>query len=715
MKKSSGNLSHKKRKLVIALIILTAAMSATCYENEDVTPRMTQNSSDGGVSGEDGIYLVGSGIYDITGPAAEVGMMGFAVMEQKTSGIHMRLRSRAFIIGDGNKRVVFVSTDTGMMFQAVKMKVAEKLQSDPELGKYYDESNVCLSAIHTHSGPGGYSHYFMYNVTILGFIEDNFNVIVEGIYESIKRAHNNLQPGKILINTGTLDNCGWQRSDFAYQNNPQNERDLYKSNTDTSFTLLKLVTLEGEEVGMINWFAVHPTNIGPENTLISGDNKGYASYLFERDKGTDYQAERTFVAAFAQANAGDISPNVPYGPAPDSIDFKTNTGLHEVTMRQYEKAVALYNGAAEYVKGSVDFRHEYKDMRTLFVEEKNCVTCAAAMGASFASGSPSDNPSPAPLFPPGVTRDSIDWTEDAKTAFLAEFFPAVLGIIWPDTLDEAYVECHEEKPILIPTGIMALNLKNIPMTPQIMPVQVLKVGSLIIAAQPTEVTTMAGRRLKFSVLDEMKGSGVKYAVVAGLANSYASYMATREEYAMQSYAGACTQFGPNELAAFQQEFRRLCAAMKKGEKVEKVITPPDLSGEQHNFLPGVVFDDKPVDVEYGDTVVEPAAEYNIGDTVEAVFWGGHLRNNPMIQKTFLEIVKVDEQGNDLAVVARDWNPETELRWKRDGIAYSKITIRWRTENASRGMYVIRHYGYEKSGWTGRISPYEGETKPFTLQ
>ena len=45
-------------------------------------------------------YLIGAGIYDITGPPAEIVMMGYAVPTQKTSGIHLRLRSRAFIVGD---------------------------------------------------------------------------------------------------------------------------------------------------------------------------------------------------------------------------------------------------------------------------------------------------------------------------------------------------------------------------------------------------------------------------------------------------------------------------------------------------------------------------------------------------------------------------------------------------------------------------------------
>lgn len=42
-------------------------------------------------------FLIGTGIYDVTGPAGQVNMMGYAKPEQTTAGIHQRLRARAFI------------------------------------------------------------------------------------------------------------------------------------------------------------------------------------------------------------------------------------------------------------------------------------------------------------------------------------------------------------------------------------------------------------------------------------------------------------------------------------------------------------------------------------------------------------------------------------------------------------------------------------------
>ncbi len=142
-------------------------------------------------------FLIGAGIHDITGPAADREMIGYVqlLLPQLTGGIHMRLRSRAFIIVSpcNGKRIVFVSADLGMVFQAVKQEVVRRLRES--YGDLYGPDNVIISATHTHAGPGGYSHYVLYNAISLGFDPQNFEVIVSGIYESIAKAHDNLVAG----------------------------------------------------------------------------------------------------------------------------------------------------------------------------------------------------------------------------------------------------------------------------------------------------------------------------------------------------------------------------------------------------------------------------------------------------------------------------------------------------------------------------------------
>ncbi|GLJ23882.1 hypothetical protein SUGI_0453800 [Cryptomeria japonica] len=243
-------------------------------------------------------YLIGTGSYDITGPAADVNMMGYANSDQTASGIHFRLRARAFIVGDPNdngSRVVFVNLDACMASQLVTIKVLERLQS--RYGGLYNEKNVAISGIHTHAGPGGYLQYIVYIVTSLGFVRQSFDVIVDGIEQSIIQAHNNLHPGNIYINTGELLDAGVNRSPSAYLNNPPDEQAQYKYNVDKDMTLLKFVDAKWGPIGSFSWFATHGTSMSRTNRLISGDNKGAAARFME-----DWYSQKSGVSPTSESS-----------------------------------------------------------------------------------------------------------------------------------------------------------------------------------------------------------------------------------------------------------------------------------------------------------------------------------------------------------------------------------------------------------------------------
>ena len=643
-----------------------------------------------------GAFNVGTGMYDITGPAAECGMMGMSNPDQKTEGIHMRLRSRAFVVQDPFtlKRIAFVVAEAGIIPQGIKQAVVKKLLS--KYGGLYTDANVAISATHTHSGPGAYSHYALYNLSMLGYDEKHFNTVADGIYQSIVRAHNNVADGNILINTGDIEGGGANRSIIAYNNNP--ETGNYASNTDKNMTLLRFVDAGGSDIGMLNWFATHPTTMGILNKLISGDSKGYASYLFEKLKGTNYTAAKTFVAAFAISDAGDVSPNMYWG-YPDGVHDYDHMKI--IGERQYNKALNLFNGAQQYLVGSVDYRHMYVDMSNqyinpAFMPDKTHAgtTCVAAIGVSLLAGSTEDGKGI--NIPEGITYPY-------DISLLGHPFPFSFTIIPGDQ------QCHAEKPIVLPTG--RIRPQGIPLTPEVLPVQILKIGNLAIVSLAQEITTMAGRRLKETVMNALAGQ-VNYVEIAGLSNAYAEYVTTREEYAMQNYEGASTHFGPYTLNAYQEKFAYIADAMKNGIPVPSGPTPRDIANAQTLLVPGVVFDDKPLFKSFGSVYSDASASYTRGQTVSVTFWGGHPKNNYQIQNTFLKVEKINSPG--AGIVANDWDPETRYYWKRDGIANSKITIKWDTTNAAPGTYRIRHYGHWKSGWNGAIAPYEGVSRTFTV-
>jgi hypothetical protein len=114
------------------------------------------------------------------------------------------------------------------------------------------------------------------------------------------------------------------------------------------------------------------------------------------------------------------------------------------------------------------------------------------------------------------------------------------------------------------------------LAPTILPLQILKIGQFIVAGFPGEVTTMAGRRLRETLMTALSPVG-KHVVLAAYANDYSQYVTTKEEYDMQHYEGASTLFGPFTLMAYQQELRKLAIALRTGAPVEPGPPPPEVS------------------------------------------------------------------------------------------------------------------------------------------
>ncbi len=130
--------------------------------------------------------------------------MGYAVPDQKGTGLHTRQWARAFVIQDpvSAEKIVYVSIDMCMGFQMVKLQVIENLQkTDPTIT--FD--NVILSGTHTHSTPGGTGGTALVDITTLGFIKHNFDAAVNGIVLAIQRALANVVPGNIKMAAGILD------------------------------------------------------------------------------------------------------------------------------------------------------------------------------------------------------------------------------------------------------------------------------------------------------------------------------------------------------------------------------------------------------------------------------------------------------------------------------------------------------------------------------
>jgi neutral ceramidase len=562
----------------------------------------------------------------------------------------------------------------------------------------------------------------MWNIPTLGFHEDNFNAVVNGIVKAIQMAHTRIQPASILINVGNVASANINRSPTAYLGNPAEERAKYSGDTDTTMTLIKVVGANGKEMGTLNWFPVHGTSMSNTNGFISGDNKGYAEFAFERLKNANNSlpGQEDFVAAFAQSNSGDVSPNTKgafcdngdpcelahstcggwsencHGYGPGKNEFESTQIIGD---NQFKTALGLYNAASVPLVGPLGNVFTYVNMENVTVApqfsgtSQPVTTCPAAMGDAFAAGT-TDGPGEFNF------KQGTNGSENAYWNWLASHILAAP----PANV----VKCQYPKPILIYTGGLKWPCE---WTQGILPLQMFRIGQLFIAATPVEVTTMSGRRLRASITAALTSAGVANPIVvlASPSNAYSHYVTTPEEYIFQRYEGASTLFGPWTLPAYQQEYTKLAVLLAKGQKAPVPVRPMDCSKTTFSLQPGVIVDEGP----FGKVKTDVKSSYKRGETVSVIFWSANPRNNLRTADTFLTVER-QVSANNWVVVANDGDWATRYRWSRQGIAGSLATITWDVPlDAATGTYRIRHFGDYKS-FDGDIHSFTGTSGSFIL-
>ena len=514
-------------------------------------------------------YEIGTGVAEVTDPAVGLPLQGMADQRQAATGVESPLYARAFVVaaapsGVAGGCVAIIVADIWAATRRVKDGVLKRLAASH--GRAYTQENVLLAGTHTHSAPGGFSGMLLYDYDFErgGCDEATVTCIVDGCVRAVEMAHANLAPGRIFVDRGDVADCGQNRSRAAYLCNPRAERDRWGADTDREMLLLKFVKVDdrGRErpVGALSWYAIHPTDRGQKNTLVCGDNKGYASSLFEQRMGSDPRESETFVAAFANAHCGDVSGNVELGHVPDGVHDVAQMQKHG--RQQFQVAERLFRKAKEEVTGPIDHRHTRVDFSKVGTGPGEARTWPAALGISFAAGSSEDSvPVPDLGIREGITAANI--TEgDAIIASVAGLgLSAIFGI---SLVDQAAAVTERKgqlpKPVVLMPGI-----EQPPDVPQVLPVQLLRVGTVAVLGIPGELTTMAGRRLRTTVLDALSATGVKHVALGTYANEYAQYITTAEEYSSQQYEGASTLFGPHTLEAYQRVAAQLAAAIASGK------------------------------------------------------------------------------------------------------------------------------------------------------
>lgn len=250
---------------------------------------------------------------------------------------------------------------------------------------------------------------------------------------------------------------------------------------------------------------------------------------------------------------------------------------------------------------------------------------------------------------------------------------------------------------------------------------------------PGEASTMAGRRWKsaiYSALQRAKQGGQPdpWVVIGGPANTYAHYIVTPEEYAIQRYEGASTLYGQYTLDAYIELTLKYLPYVGKNPPVTPVpvgplppINAPDGSLQLNT---GVAYDNPPLGKKFGDVLLQPKPTYSKsgrGSVVEVKFVGANPRNNLRSEGDFVAIEKQSSAGVwEKYRGDEDW--EVTYEWKRVSqiLGTSEVTVKWAVSEledrgaVEEGQYRVVYFGDGKTPLTGEIVGFKGVSGVFAV-
>ena len=621
---------------------------------------------------------VGVGRADITPPTGYY-MMGWVRSDGLITGQHTRLYARVVVLRQGGRKIALVTEDLngipgGMLAQAAAL--------DKDLG--YSQENVLDSASHTHAAPTSFYNFTTYNSVFMtvrtptdfdlqGMRDQRlYAFMVKRLALAIRRADSDLGPGALGWGATSITDLTANRSLEAHLADHGIQRDYGKGSPaedpdgplhtiDPDVHVLRVDKyLAGRRVpvGMWSTFADHGTVNKFQFDYYNEDHHGAATHKVERairSKGR-VPAGQDVVNAYGNTDEGDISAGLTRsGPA--AADF--------VGTREAAAFLHAWGQAGKHMSRAPKL--DWRWTRMCFCGQSTAAGPVADHGAFGLSQFTGSEEGRGPLF--DVTR----------VPFEGDHLPVGAGGSLPVPSTPAADPAQGDKIVIgAPLDV-----------PKAVPLMALRVANRVIVSVPGEMTSEMGRRLRKSVLDASAGSGVTTAVIAGLANEYADYFTTPEEYDAQHYEGGATIYGRASSVALQEALNALAGTLAKGQ-----AAPKPYAYDPTNGVPAAG-DAFPSGAASGKiTSQPPASAARLGHP--ALEWqGGERGFDRPLDKAFVSV----ERQVTVKVKPRRTSsrPHTRKRRRHGGrtgprftgkVRAARTVKRWRTVDSDLGLAIL---------------------------
>ena len=213
-------------------------------------------------------------------PSIGAPLAGFAARQGVCEGIHDDLFARALVIEKNGKAVALVSLD----LLAVSSEFVECVRANIERRTGIQKDAVMIAATHTHAGPVTIRTFFNPDETLDGNYMER---LAKAIEDSVAAAFDKKFPARIGAGSGFVSGIG------------VNRRTPDKLPIDEEIGIIKIADRQGETQGVFINYACHPTVLGSNNLLATGDFPHFTVEKIEQSIGG--------FAMFVNGTQGNIS------------------------------------------------------------------------------------------------------------------------------------------------------------------------------------------------------------------------------------------------------------------------------------------------------------------------------------------------------------------------------------------------------------------------
>jgi neutral/alkaline ceramidase-like enzyme len=215
-------------------------------------------------------------------PPLGVPLAGFAARPEVSTGIHDDLFARALVLEAENSAVAFVSVDLLALPAEFIIEVRRSIQQSTGLSS----DSIMIASTHTHAGPVTIKTFFNPDGSV---DRDYMELLAKGIEEAVTNAWRERVPAKVGVGIGHVTGVG------------VNRRTPDQKPVDDQIGIIRVTDLaENTQAVLIN-YACHPTVLGPDNLLVTGDFPAFAVQALENALGPPG------FAMFVNGTQGNIS------------------------------------------------------------------------------------------------------------------------------------------------------------------------------------------------------------------------------------------------------------------------------------------------------------------------------------------------------------------------------------------------------------------------